>query len=74
MGIPVIEEPFTVQEMMEADEVFFTSASALCCRITEIDGKRVGGKDPQLMKKLQDAAWAEAMAEVAALTPPSADG
>ena len=30
MGIPVIEEPFTVQEMMEADEIFFTSASALC--------------------------------------------
>ena len=40
MGIPVIEEPFTVREMMEADEVFFTSASALCCRIEEIDNMR----------------------------------
>ncbi|MFR2149777.1 MAG: hypothetical protein ACLS7Z_04000 [Christensenellales bacterium] len=36
----MIEEPFTVREMMEADEVFFTSASALCCRIEEIDGQR----------------------------------
>ncbi len=67
MGIPVIEEPFTVQEMMEADEVFFTSCSALCCRITEIDGKAVGGRDPQLIRRIQDAAWQEAMEEVAAL-------
>lgn len=67
MDIPVIEEPFTVQEMMEADEVFFTSASALCCRISEIDGKPVGGKAPELIKRIQEAAWAEALAEVAAL-------
>ena len=67
MGIPVIEEPFTVQEMMEADEVFFTSASALCCRIREIDGRSVGGKAPGLIKRIQDAAWAEALSEVEAL-------
>lgn len=67
MDIPVIEEPFTVQEMMEADEVFFTSASALCCRISEIDGKPVGGKAPELIKRIQEAAWAEALAEVEAL-------
>ena len=53
--------------MMNADEVFFTSASALCCRITEIDGRPVGGKDPQLIKRIQDAAWQEAMTEVEAL-------
>ena len=64
MGIPVIEEPFSVQEMMEADEVFFTSASALCCRIGEIDGKQVGGKAPELLKRIQDAAWEEALWEV----------
>ncbi|MDY4855252.1 MAG: aminotransferase class IV, partial [Candidatus Ventricola sp.] len=67
MGIPVIEEPFTVQEMMEADEVFFTSASALCCRIREIDGRSVGGRAPELIKRIQDAAWAEALSEVEAL-------
>ena len=64
MGIPVVEEPFTVQEMMEADEIFFTSASALCCRIREIDGQRVGGRDPETIKKLQEAAWQEALEEV----------
>ena len=67
MGIPVIEEPFTVSEMMAADEVFFTSASALCCRITTIDGQRVGGRAPELIQRIQDAAWAEALAEVRAI-------
>ena len=67
MGIPVIEEPFTLDEMMNADVVYFTSASALCFRITEIDGKPVGGKDGELIKHIQDAAWQEAMAEVEAL-------
>ena len=67
MGIPVIEEPFTVSEMMAADEVFFTSASALCFRITTIDGQRVGGRAPELIQRIQDAAWAEALAEVRAI-------
>ena len=59
MGIPVIEEPFTVREMMEADEIFFTSASALCCRIEEIDGQKVGGRAPEMLKALQDALVAD---------------
>ena len=63
MGIQVVEEPFSLKEMMEADEVFFTSASALCCRIGEIDGKKVGGKAPELIKKIQQAAMDEAFAE-----------
>lgn len=67
MEIEVVEEPFTVSEMMAADEIFFTSASALCCRITRIDGQRVGGRAPELIKRIQDAAWAEAMAEVRAI-------
>ena len=44
-GIPVIEEPFTVEELMNADEVFFSSSSAVTCRIREIDGKAVGMRD-----------------------------
>ena len=64
MGIPVVEEPFTVQEMMDADEIFFTSASALCCRIREIDGRPVGGRGEKLIRRIQTAAWAEALEEV----------
>ena len=63
MGIPVIEEPFTVAELMDADEVFFTSCSALCCRVREIDGRSVGGCDPALIARIQRAAWDEVLAE-----------
>ena len=67
MGIPVIEEPFTVAQMMDADEIFFTSASAPCCRITQIDGQRVGGKDEALIRRIQAAAQEEIEREVKAM-------
>ena len=54
-GIPVVEEPFTVAEMMDADEVFFSSSSALTCRVREIDGKPVGGKDEKTFGIIRDA-------------------
>ena len=34
MGVPVIEEPFTLDELFDADEVFFSSSSALTCRFS----------------------------------------
>ena len=63
MGIPVVEEPFTLEEMMAADEVIFTSCSALCCRIGEIDGKPVGGRAPELFERIKKAALDEAYSE-----------
>ena len=54
-GIPVKEEPFTVSEMMEADEVIVSSSGSFCLAAEEIDGKPVGGKAPKLLKQLQDA-------------------
>ena len=54
-GIPVIEEPFTLSEMMEADEVFFSSSSALTCRVREIDGKPVGMRDEATFARIRDA-------------------
>ena len=65
-GIPVQEEAFTVSQMMDADEVIFTSAGALCCSVREIDGKPVGGKAPELLKTLQDAYIARFNAEIMA--------
>jgi len=53
-GIPVVEQAFTLDEMMEADEVLITSASALCMKVVEIDGKAVGGKATYTVKQLQD--------------------
>ena len=54
-GIPVKEEPFTVSEMMEADEIIVTSAGSLCIAAGTIDGKPVGGKALELLRRLQDS-------------------
>ena len=63
LSIPVREEPFTVKEMMEADEVFFTASGALCCRFYEIDGIPVGGRDMKTFCAIRDAYEAERRAE-----------
>ncbi len=54
LGIPVSETPFTVRELMDADEIIISSASTFCRSAEEIDGKPVGGKAPELLKSLQD--------------------
>ena len=54
-GIPTVEEPFSMVELMNADEVIVTSSSALCMKVETIDGIPVGGKDPHRLKVLQDA-------------------
>ena len=54
-GIPVIEEPFTVKEMMSAAEVIVTSSGTLCRPVCEIAGVAVGGRAYELLSKLRDA-------------------
>ena len=56
-NIPVDESPFSMVELMNADEIIVTSSSALCIRVASIDGIPVGGKDPERIKLLQDAYW-----------------
>ena len=58
-GIPTDERPFSMVELMNADEAIVTSSSALCMRVESIDGIPVGGKDPQRLKLLQNAYWAK---------------
>ena len=53
-GIPVVEAPFTMDELMAADEVFFSSSSAVTCRVREIDGKGVGMRDEATFAKIRD--------------------
>lgn len=55
MEIPVKERPYSLSELKQADEILITSASALCLRVTEVDGAPVGKKDSSTAKKLQDA-------------------
>lgn len=54
LGIPVEEKFFTLEELMQADEILVTSSGTLCRPIREIDGKAVGGKAPDTLKRLQD--------------------
>ena len=54
-GVPVIEEAFTLDEMMNASEIIVTASGTLCAPASEVDGIKVGGKAPELLKQLQDA-------------------
>ena len=51
-SVPVLEKTFTLEEMMDADEVIITSSSDFCQSVNCIDGIKVGGKAPALMRKI----------------------
>ena len=51
-GIPVIEKHYTLDELYEADEIIVSSSSRQMGAAFELEGKRVGGKDPELLKKV----------------------
>lgn len=53
LGIPVDETPFHLDDLMAADEVIVSSSSCFCLQATQIDGKPVGGKAPELLALLQ---------------------
>lgn len=57
--IPVDETPFTLAELMAADEVIVTSSTGLCLAACEIDGRPVGGRAPELLRTLQQHVQAE---------------
>ncbi len=55
MGIPVFERAFTLEQAYDADELMITSTSVHGLPVCEMEGKPVGGRDPVLLKRLQDA-------------------
>ena len=55
LGIPVKEEPFSLEFLMNADEIMLSSSSNFCIVATEIDKIPVGGKAPEFLRKIQDA-------------------
>lgn len=62
-NIPVNETPFTLKELMEADEVIVISSGQFCMTANEVDGKPVGGKASGIVKKLQNALLEEFLEE-----------
>jgi D-alanine transaminase len=59
LGIPVKEAPFTLDELFDADEIIVAACTSFCLPASHIDGKPVGGKAPDLLKKLQNGMLAE---------------
>ena len=51
-NVPVIERPFTVEELISADEILITGTGKLCKRACIIDGISVGEKNTSLAKIL----------------------
>ena len=58
-GVTVHQEPYTLDDLMGAAEVIVTSSGTLCRPVCKVDGKPVGGRAPELLKKLQDALMAD---------------
>lgn len=54
LGIPVVQRPFTLAELYEADEVFVTSSTNFCSYADTFEGTPVGGKAPETVKTVID--------------------
>lgn len=63
LGIAVDETAFTVDDLMNADEIIVSSAGSLCLSANEIDGIAVGGKAPEILKSIQDEVLREFIEE-----------
>ena len=59
LGIPVLEKAFTMDFLKNADEIIVTSSSNFCLRACELNGQKVGCKDPAAIKAIQDAVLQE---------------
>jgi len=55
LSVPVHEEAFTLKEMANSDEIIVLGTGRMCMGVDEIDGKKAGGKSPELLAKLQSA-------------------
>lgn len=51
-SVQVMERPFTLDELFEADEVIVTASSVFCQPVNVIDGVKVGGRDPATLHKI----------------------
>ena len=54
LDIPVRIEPFSVQDVFDADEVIITSSGSLCLQVGKVNGVEVGGKSQDIINKLQE--------------------
>ncbi|MDO4541114.1 MAG: aminotransferase class IV, partial [Syntrophomonadaceae bacterium] len=55
LDIPIVEAAFTLEEMMDADEILLSCTTTLFRGVDAIDGIPVGGKDPELFERIYGA-------------------
>lgn len=53
LGIPVAEEEFTLERLMNADEIIVSSSGSFCLSASHIDGLPVGGKAKDILDSLR---------------------
>lgn len=59
LGFGVEEREYTLDELMNADEIIVHSTGSFCIPVKTVDKKPVGGKAPEMLKKIQDALVAD---------------
>lgn len=59
LGFGTEEREYTLDELMNADEVIVHSTGSFCIPVKTVDGKAVGGKAPEMLKTIQDALVAD---------------
>ncbi len=58
-GIEVREEKYTLNDLINADEIIVTSSSKMAKGVKKVDSKNVGGKDEKNLKLLQEAIYGD---------------
>ena len=59
LGVPVSETPFTVDDLLSADEIITSSSTAPCMRACRVNGQDAGMKAGDLFAALQQAVFDE---------------
>lgn len=59
LGYATEERSYTLDELMNADEIVVHSTGSFCIPVKTVDGKAVGGKAPEMLKNIQDALVAD---------------
>lgn len=62
--IPVIERTYTLDELLDADEIIVSASGTFCIGVNHVDGKPVGGKNPDILRLLQEELWKDYLAEI----------
>ena len=63
LGSPCIQKHFTLEQMMKAAEVVVVTSGAQFRPVSEIDGIAVGGRAPEILKKLQNMLYGDFLAK-----------